>query len=85
MILFLLAIALAALTGWLIEFVASGTIDRAVSAFRELIGGWRPDGWPRGVQEEDRDRPWGNGVVDTIKPMIQAVATSQVKAKTRPR
>ena len=22
---------------------------------------WRPDGWPQGVQEEDRDRPWGRG------------------------
>jgi hypothetical protein len=30
-----------------------------VSAFRALFVGWHADGWPRGVQEEDRDRPWG--------------------------
>jgi hypothetical protein len=39
MLLFLLAIGLAALTGWLVETVASGTIDRPISTFRELIGG----------------------------------------------
>ena len=83
MLLFLLAIGLAALTGWLVETVASGTIDRAISAFRELIGGWRPDPWPRGVQEEDRDRPWGSRVVDSIKPIV--VATTQVKSHTRAR
>ena len=26
-----------------------------------LFTGPRPDGWPIGVQEEDRDRPWGSG------------------------
>ena len=98
MIVFLLAIALAALTGWLVETVASGAIDRAVSAFRELIGGWRPDGWPRGVQEEDRDRPWGSGVVDAVRPLFKAllepsgiepasgaVATGHVEPRTRAR
>ena len=37
--------------------------DRAVVSFvgtmAALVGGWRPDPWPRGVHEEDRDRPWG--------------------------
>jgi hypothetical protein len=98
MLMFLLAIALAALTGFLVETVTSGAIDSAVSAFRELLGGWRADGWPIGVQEEDRDRPWGSGIVDTVKPMLQAlidpagiepittaVVTGQVKPRTRPR
>lgn len=93
MIVFLLAVALAALTGWMIEAVAGGAIDRAISAFRELIGGWRPDGWPRGVQEEDRDRPWGRGTPPITQPLIRAlieptahaVATGHVRGRTRPR
>jgi hypothetical protein len=89
MFLFLLALLIAALTGWLVETVASGTIERAISAFRELIGGWRPDPWPRGVQEEDRDRPWGSVAMDTIRSLIEPaahpVATAQVRGKTRPR
>jgi hypothetical protein len=24
-----------------------------------LFTGWRAEAWPHGVQEEDRDRPWG--------------------------
>jgi hypothetical protein len=97
MLLFLLAIVIAALTGFLTETVASGAIDRAVSAFGELIGGWRPDPWPRGVQEEDRDRPWGSGVVAVgpmfkallepsgIEPSSTAVATGHVEPRTRAR
>ena len=23
--------------------------------------GWRREGWPRGLQEEDPNRPWGRG------------------------
>ena len=30
-----------------------------IPAFGVLFTGWRGDPWPRGVQEEDRDRPWG--------------------------
>jgi len=93
MFVFLLALALAGLTGWIIETVATGAIDRAVSAFRELIGGWRPDPWPRGIQEENRDKPWGSRAVSSVKPMIQAlieptgqaVATAHVKGHTRSR
>jgi hypothetical protein len=35
------------------------SLNRAIAAFVALVGGWRSDQWPRGVQEEDRDRPWG--------------------------
>lgn len=37
-----------------------GPIDRMVAALASLVGGYRGDGWPRGVQEEDRDRSWGS-------------------------
>ena len=90
---FLGAIGLAAFTGWLVHAVSSGAIDRAVSAFAALLGGWRQDAWPRGVQEEDRDRPWGSAPLQTPKPLIQAlieptghsVATGRVLPKTRSR
>jgi hypothetical protein len=36
-------------------------MDLLVDAFARTLGGWRPDPWPHGVQEEDRDRPWGRG------------------------
>lgn len=58
---FLAAIALAALTGWIIANSHLLLSDETVGAFSRLVGGWRGDGWPRGVQEEDRDRPWGHG------------------------
>jgi hypothetical protein len=80
---FLGALLLAGLTGWIIEAVTSGAIDRAVSAFRELIGGWRPDPWPRGVQEEDRDRPWGSTV--TQDPGPPAVPTTHLAVHVRSR
>lgn len=85
MAVFLGALVLAGLTGWIIEAVASGTIDRAVSAFRELVGGWRPDPWPRGVQEEDRDRPWGRVAQVSPPPDMQPVSTTRVAAHIRSR
>lgn len=56
---FVVAIILAGLFAWLIANFGLVSLDRSVGTFTHLIGGWRPDGWPRGVQEEDRDRPWG--------------------------
>ena len=58
---YLAALALAALTGWLISNHRLLLSDETISALSRLVGGWRGDGWPRGVQEEDRDRPWGHG------------------------
>ena len=90
---FIGALILALLAGMAIQAVTNGILDRAVAGFRELIGGWRGDGWPRGVQEEDRDRPWGRGAVATVGPMVKAliepathaVATAHVRGKTRSR
>ena len=53
------ALALAFGFAWLISSIGAKSIDSAVSALAQLVGGWRPDPWPRGVQEEDRDLPWG--------------------------
>ncbi len=43
----------------------SRACEHVISAFGALLGGWRSDGWPRGVQEEDREKPWHRGRVDT--------------------
>jgi hypothetical protein len=34
-------------------------VQDSPSALARPLRAWRQDGWPRGVQEEDRDRPWG--------------------------
>jgi hypothetical protein len=56
---FLVAVGLAVAFAWLIKSIGGRPLDIVISALAELVGGWRPDGWPMGVQEEDRDRPWG--------------------------
>jgi hypothetical protein len=89
---YLAALAMAGLTAWAITVVGSGTLDRAAAAFALLVGGWRPDPWPRGVQEEDRDRPW-SGVrraVDRIATAgveegTRAVPVTRIRPRTRPR
>jgi hypothetical protein len=45
--------------GLIIRSFGSST-GRLISAIASLVGGWRSDPWPRGVQEEDRDGPWGS-------------------------
>ncbi|HEY7600503.1 MAG TPA: hypothetical protein VH741_11305 [Candidatus Limnocylindrales bacterium] len=78
---YVLALLLAGLTAWLISAIGAGTIERAISAFAQLVGGWRPDGWPRGVQEEDRDRPW-TWLVNAIKPAQPTISDSATAAPT---
>jgi hypothetical protein len=54
-------LALAVLAG-LLALVLAGAARAQfdlLSAFGALFTGWRPDPWPRGVQEEDRHRRWG--------------------------
>jgi hypothetical protein len=55
---YLVALLLAGAAAWVISIIGAGAIERAISALAQLLGGWKPDGWPRGVQEEDRDRRW---------------------------
>ena len=54
-----LAVVLAAATGLLVSRIGGRAFESVLTAFAQLAGGYRGDGWPRGVQEEDRDRPWG--------------------------
>jgi hypothetical protein len=51
-----------------------------------LFTGLRADGWPQGVQEEDRDHGWGKGrgTSPAAEPRIHP-ALRKVQATTRPR
>jgi hypothetical protein len=57
------AVLLLAIPGllWFLLRVARDSLEVHIGAFASLFTGWRADGWPIGVQEEDRDRPWGRG------------------------
>lgn len=55
----LLAVGLIAVIVTLLFRAAALELFDVMSAFGSFFIGWRGDGWPRGVQEEDRDRPWG--------------------------
>jgi hypothetical protein len=46
----------AVLAIWLISFKPT---DEKIRGFGRVLGFKRTDDWPRGVQEEDFDRPWG--------------------------
>jgi hypothetical protein len=90
---YIVALLIAGLAAWVITLIGSGTIERAASAFGLLVGGWRDEPWPRGVQEEDRDRPWGARIRHVVSVMAgppieettAAVQTSPIRSRTRPR
>ncbi len=85
---YLVALALAGAIAWLISTIGAGSIERAVSAIAQLVGGWRPDPWPRGVQEEDRDRPWQWRVPlqsDTARRSIDEPVTRPPASRVIPR
>lgn len=48
---FILAVPVGVAAAWMSK--------RGPDAFRAYFGGVQPDGWPRGVQEEDLDHRWG--------------------------
>jgi hypothetical protein len=52
--------------------ISDQTISMLVRGFRS----WSNEDWPRGVQEEDRDRPWGRG-------SREATTTAHVPKLTR--
>jgi hypothetical protein len=59
-------------------------MDLLVDAFARTLGGWRPDPWPHGVQEEDRDRPWGRGpAAANARPEPTAPTLSRVQPTVR--
>jgi hypothetical protein len=59
-------------------------IERQVAAFGNLLGGYRREGWPIGVQEEDRDRPWGRSRPSTIAADDPGAAEPAPTAAVRP-
>lgn len=62
----------------------SRACERVISAFAALVGGWRPDGWPRGIQEEDRDSRWGRPSASREAPPVRAPLT-RVQSATHAR
>lgn len=66
------AVVLAAMTGVLVSRVGGYAFQSVVTAISQLVGGYRGDGWPRGVQEEDRDRPWGQAARGGARAARQA-------------
>ncbi len=59
---YLAALALAAAVAWLLAHIGrwrTGPLEWLSGGFAALVGGFRRDSWPQGVQEEDPDRPWG--------------------------
>ncbi len=50
------AVPVAALAAW--------AVTRGPTAMARTFRGIQPDPWPIGVQEEDRDRPWGRATND---------------------
>jgi hypothetical protein len=69
---------------------ASGQVATGVeSVMCQFISGPRPDGWPRGVQERDIERPWGEyhrAEADPDAEPVIPVATQAVHARLgRPR
>lgn len=86
---FVIALLLAAATAWLIASIGTTAIDRHVSAIAQLVGGWRPEPWPRGVQEEDRDQPWSwlgppraESSAALIEERAASVPTTRLDART---
>ncbi len=78
-------VALGVVAVVLITRFGSASLDRAIAAFAALIGGWRSDSWPRGVQEEDRDRPWGRGAAPQPyrEPLLPTPILMRVQGQVR--
>jgi hypothetical protein len=55
----LLLVAVALVLMWVSARLRAIWVEAPVSPLARMLRGWQPDGWPRGVQEEDFDRPWG--------------------------
>ena len=78
------AIGLAVGFAFALSSMGALSIDRAVSALAQFFGGWRGDPWPRGVQEEDRDRPWGSRPPDATSRAASNTAPKPVLSAVRP-
>jgi len=58
--------------------LANGAVVVLVRGFVAWLGG-KLDPWPPGVQEEDRDRPWGSGLVPPTAPALPKPDLSRVR------
>ena len=72
------------------RFVGFGSLERFSAGVSQLVGGWRSDPWPHGVQEEDPDRPWGRSEAaadraKTSEETLPAPSLTPVRASVRPR
>lgn len=85
MIDYIAALVLAALSAWLLQLAGMRSLQSVIDAFGSLVSGWRPDPWPRGVQEEDRDRPWGRREVRKAAPARTEPALKPTLTPVRPR
>jgi hypothetical protein len=65
---FVIALVGAGLTVWAMSIVVRERLGLVSSALGMLGGEWRGDAWPRGVPEEDRDRPWGVPTTALARP-----------------
>ncbi len=59
--------------------IFSRACEHMISAFGALFAGWRPDGWPRGVQEENRERPWGSRGPRPTRPTLPKPSLTRVR------
>jgi hypothetical protein len=60
--------------------IFSRACEHVISAFGAVFAGWRPDGWPRGVQEENRERPWGSRRPAPTRPTLPRPSLTRVRA-----
>jgi hypothetical protein len=58
-----LAVALIAAAALAVRPFRGRLFDNITSAIAQLVSGYRPDSLPRGMQEENPERPWGRGSV----------------------
>ena len=83
-----LAVVLAAATGLLVSRVGGYAFESVGGALTQLVGGYRTEAWPAGVQEEDRDRPWGRAsarAVARARLTMPKPTLSRVRPTVHPR
>jgi hypothetical protein len=85
-----LAVALAAGTGLIVGRLGGPLFENLLSGIGQLVGGYRSETWPRGIQEEDPDQPWGHPKAaakarSDDAPRIPTPVLTRVKPTVHPR
>ena len=60
------------------ELISNGAVVVLVRGFVSWLGG-KLDPWPPGMQEEDRDRPWGSAALKPTLPALPSPNLSRVR------